>query len=142
MIRELENKELYSLLECHDNEFVPRLKLIVGDLNNYSQKLISYGHNYGYFDDDNNCIGFICFYANNVNTGAYVSLIFVNSSARKLGIGRSLLGFASELAFTRGMKKIRLEVFKTNESAIKFYINNGFIKSKVLSESILMTKAI
>jgi ribosomal protein S18 acetylase RimI-like enzyme len=142
MIRELDNKELYYLLEYHDSEFVPRLKFIAGDLDIYSQKLISYGHNYGYFDDNNNCIGFICFYANKINTGAYVSLIFVNSSARNLGIGRSLLDFTSDFAFIRGMKKICLEVYKTNESAIKFYIKNGFIKSKTLSKSFLMTKDI
>ena len=52
--------------------------------------------------------------------------IVVAKSARRKGIGRSLLGAVAAWALAKGAQKVELEVRASNESAIAFYLSAGF----------------
>ena len=59
-------------------------------------------------------------------TYGYLETIAVASSYRRRGIGKSLLQKAELWAKSKGAEKIQLGVWEFNESAIRFYENNGY----------------
>ncbi len=54
--------------------------------------------------------------------------IFVSENYQKRGIGGKLLGEVEKILVERGVRKIFLEVRKSNKKAISFYEKNGFVK--------------
>lgn len=57
---------------------------------------------------------------------ARILLMAVRPEYRNRGIGRSMLAEFTERCFGKGLKAINLEVRITNDSAIRFYRNQGF----------------
>lgn len=57
---------------------------------------------------------------------ARILLMAVKPAYRNQGIGRSMLAEFTERCFARGLKAINLEVRIANDSAIRFYKNQGF----------------
>ena len=71
--------------------------------------------------ENNNLIGSVGCYRNEVDD------LFVCPSYMKKGYGRKLLVWAMNHIKAQGHKKIVLHVTEWNESAIKMYLNEGFI---------------
>ena len=59
-------------------------------------------------------------------TFLFVEDLCVDEAARGLGAGRLLLQAVRELAKSRGIEKIELNVWECNEGALKFYERLGF----------------
>lgn len=55
-----------------------------------------------------------------------LNYIWVDESYRRVGIGESLLHYLIELAVTKNIDNISLEVKCSNEPAISLYLKNGF----------------
>ena len=55
-----------------------------------------------------------------------IFLIYVDPLYRRQGIGRALMGHAQEWAKDRGYTQIGLQVFTTNQPAIKLYQQLGY----------------
>lgn len=69
-------------------------------------------------------IGFISMLDN------YLAALFVDVSFQNNGVGRELLRFIQDQR-----EDIQLKVYKENSSALRFYLNNGFvIKEKLIDE--------
>lgn len=71
--------------------------------------------------------GYLAMYANDYTQYyAYVTSIAVSPNYQQSGIGQAMIDKAIETAIQLGMKKIRLEVENSNETAIHFYSKNFF----------------
>jgi ribosomal-protein-alanine N-acetyltransferase len=75
---------------------------------------------------DHTLVGFLIGIKTTKNT-ARILMLSVNNNNRKQGIGSALLKkFLSEMK-NHEIKQVELEMRTTNESALKFYIKQGFI---------------
>lgn len=102
------------------------LEKITG-LEEYVQKVLTFGHMY-VIKKESVTKGFIIFYSNDMQSyTAYVSLIVVSKEYRRQNVGTKLLDICETVAKNGGMKYIRLEVDRDNDSARRFYENLGFV---------------
>jgi ribosomal protein S18 acetylase RimI-like enzyme len=78
-------------------------------------------------EDSGKIVGILLGYANDSATkNAYIGTLGVLEEYRSRGIGKSLVNYMKELSRSYGMERICLFTHKSNEPAIRFYINNGF----------------
>ena len=115
-------RQLMRNLVYYNDYFSITLSERVGDLEEYAKKLYDKALNFEIIDKDNKNLGMISFYANDfVENIAFLTLIVVNKKNSNVGIGSNLIAFAEEYCKNKGMKKLKLEVLKNNENALKFY---------------------
>jgi len=103
----------------------PDLKTRVYDLKDYAKKLIEKG-NFFIAKENENVLGLVAFYSNNIDMGGYISLIGVSEIFQGRGIGKILLNEAIKIMIKDGMNKLKLEVNKSNINAQEFYKHMGF----------------
>ena len=85
--------------------------------------------------DGDEPVGLAVIYANDLESRmAYVTMFGVKDEYGRRGIGRKLMAACEELALSRGMDRIRLEVLDSNERAVRFYEKNGFVRTGACSE--------
>jgi ribosomal protein S18 acetylase RimI-like enzyme len=73
------------------------------------------------------CRGFVAFYCNDESTKqAFITLALVDPRDRGIGIGRTLVACALDLARRRGFRSCRLEVAQRNDTADELYLSLGF----------------
>ncbi|GEM_PF-1043864 len=76
-------------------------------------------------------LAFSAFYANDTRAQtAYLSLIAVNENFRRQHLGQQILDQTIKIARSYGMKTIKLEVYRQNINAIRFYEKNGFRRAE------------
>ena len=68
--------------------------------------------------------------------------LFVEDSARRSGLGRSLVEFAIERAEERGCRRIELDVSDANEAGISLYQSLGFVAKSAPSSDLLLGRRI
>ncbi len=74
-------------------------------------------------------LGYIAFYANDsVAYTAYITLLAVDNEYQNQGVGHKLIKACEYYSKKNKMKYIKLEVKKYNETAIRFYDKNGFVR--------------
>jgi len=59
---------------------------------------------------------------------AYLGFMYVDPRYRGLGVNRKIIEALSSWSASRGITELRLDVYQTNESAIKAYEKAGFIR--------------
>ena len=80
-------------------------------------------------------VGLAVMYANDLRTrAAYITLFGVKDEYSRRGVGQMLLDACAELALSRGMDRIRLEVTDSNERAVRFYTKHGFVRTGACGE--------
>ena len=85
--------------------------------------------------DGDEPVGLAAIYANDLETRmAYITMFGVKDEYGRSGIGGKIMDACAELALSRGMDRIRLEVLDSNERAIRFYTKNGFIRTGACRE--------
>jgi ribosomal protein S18 acetylase RimI-like enzyme len=57
---------------------------------------------------------------------------------RRIGLGEALLRTGLEWSRAQGIRKVRLGVFATNESAIALYKKLGFVEEGRLNEEVIL----
>lgn len=126
MINKLGKEEIKKILLEFDTCFVPPISSRDIDLDLYCEKL--YNNAIFILEKDNEKnIGFISMYVNDKKSRiAYLIFLAVHENYRKLGLGKELIDKAEKTAIDNRMKKIKLEVKKSNINAIKFYERNGY----------------
>src|SRR5690606_1922294 len=88
-------------------------------------------------------LGFVFFYCNSESKDfSYITLIATSNAARGQGIGYSLVNQVLFLSKQRGYRACRLEVRKSNKSALAFYERMGFQIIEDRSEKFLMSVAV
>ena len=104
----------------------PHLIEKIDNLDSYADKLSRFAEVYCAYKDDR-MFGLLVLYANDIeNKKAYITLIGVKKDFEHMGLGTYLLNEAMNIARTRGMKHIKLEVDNDNLHAVEFYERNGF----------------
>lgn len=74
-------------------------------------------------------MGFIATYINDLDTKiAYITLFAVHKEYRNKKIGSTLIDYVIKVAKEKQMSELKLEVKKSNNVAMNFYINKGFIQ--------------
>ena len=141
-IRIIKNiKIIFNILKEFDSNFNPTISSLVGNLKQYSEKLYNNGITIALFDN-NNIVGFASFYCNDNETQtAYLTQICIKSFYKSKGYGTYLLKKCEEISINNNIKKMRLEVYKSNEAAISFYKKNGYrIETSSKTSSVYMIK--
>jgi ribosomal protein S18 acetylase RimI-like enzyme len=78
-------------------------------------------------EEDGKAVGYVLArYGDHGPTTVYVSDLWVDSTARRGGIGRELMRRVSEAAIARGSTHVVLDVDSNNRDAIAFYEHLGF----------------
>lgn len=109
------------LLKKYNNSFEPPLDASI-DIYSYAEKLSKNS----YFVLSNEGLnGFISYYLNIDNSYAYISLIVVDNSLQNKGIAQKMID-ALIKSIPPKIKRIKLEVLKNNDKAMKFYKKNNF----------------
>ncbi len=73
-----------------------------------------------------------------IDCNAFISMLAVLPAYRKNGIGKIMVDWIIENAKQQGMRRVRLQVDKDNESAIKFYKRNEFVVAEIKADSYYM----
>ena len=118
------NADIEGVLDSFQNE-LPSLRDNDEFRSKMALKLAEYAH-FLVVKKDDEIVGFVAVYANDVLTRtAYISFIAVNSMYRGKGVGKLLFDKACELAIKNDMLYLKLEVNKSNNNAIAFYVKMG-----------------
>ena len=134
-----ELKDIKEILEQFKND-LPSLMEGKVNIDTFSQKLHQFGRMCVY-EDLGVTKGFAAYYANDeVKNIAYLSMIAVKRLYRREHIGTQLLCFVEKKSCLAGMKFLRLEVNKLNDSAIRFYKRHQYSITEETTESYYMTK--
>ena len=138
-----------------NNDFISLIKYFKGIDNNYSRVLgnnssfdnycekLSKNAEIFYLELENEKIGILAFYANNVESKrAYISSISVLSKYYGYGFGKKLLEFL--VAYLKKIKfiEIELEVQINNFKAISFYRKFGFMEIARKDNFLIMRKEV
>lgn len=88
-------------------------------------------------------LGFVFFYCNSESKDfSYITLISTSNAARGQGVGYSLVNQVLFLSKQRGYTACRLEVRKSNKSALAFYERMGFQIIEDRNDRFLMSMAV
>lgn len=140
--RILEGSEIKMVLNTFDKSFPRTLSSRIGNLSDYANKL-SENAIIIVAEDNGSVIGFAAMYANDsVLKQAFLSQIAVSIEYIGKNIGKLLLEACEKLAIENGMKMLRLEVDKTNERAINFYIKYRYVTEITNDISCIMVKSL
>ena len=83
-------------------------------------------------EDNGEPAGFFCYSVNAESNVGFFKFIIINSEKRGMGYGQRMLKLALRYAFEiTGVKAVRLNVFKENESACRCYEKAGFSEKSV-----------
>ena len=113
----------------------------LSDIQLYIEKLSQYAYFAEWIENSKVC-AFVAYYLNDVLQQLYVSLIAVDNSYQRRGIGYGLIQKLVVIARRRSYGSIALEVDKENSSAYQFYVKLGFLKEEDRGKKLLMIKAI
>ena len=133
-------KEVTKLIMDFSHEFAPPL-LQLSDIQLYIEKLSQYAYFAEWIENSKVC-AFVAYYLNDVLQQLYVSLIAVDNSYQRRGIGYGLIQKLVVIARRRSYGSIALEVDKENSSAYQFSVKLGFLKEEDRGKKLLMIKAI
>ncbi|RKD23112.1 hypothetical protein BEP19_12885 [Ammoniphilus oxalaticus] len=127
IIRLETSEEICNVLTSFDYVFQPSISQRIENLNQYAQKLKDNALVYAAKDTNNQIIGFVVFYVNDMETKTgYVTFLAVQPYARRRKLGEKLLDFCINESRENEMSSLKLEVRKHNEKAIRLYEKNGF----------------
>lgn len=133
-------KNLFELIKEINNEFDGQL--INEDIEMYVDKLLKNAEIILHYSN-NVLVGCLAFYANDhINKKAFISFIGIKNTHRDKGLGMILLTSSMLYLKKNNFNEYGLEVIKKNENAIKFYLNQGFIKKEDRIDRIFMVKEI
>lgn len=141
MLRQVTSQEkIHSILTA----FTPYLNSLKSGSIQKEQIAIKF-HNYGIvleIEEKDSTIAFAAFYCNDeISKLAFLSMIAVLPCARQCGYGKLLMNEVVKIARGHGMEHLKLEVRKTNLSAINFYKSLGFhMLNEERTQSLFMQK--
>ena len=85
---------------------------------------------------NNETVGFAAYYRNDAATKtAYISVVVIDPEYRGMGLGTEIIKNVIDDCDKNGYERIRLEVDKNNQKAIRLYQKFGFKKVEEKSEN-------
>tara|TARA_R110002051_G_scaffold238375_2_gene299115 strand:+ start:6253 stop:6717 length:465 start_codon:yes stop_codon:yes gene_type:complete len=128
--------DIRSHLERCNHLFKPALSSYI-NLDEYSMKLFEQSIRYEIFYDLD-LIGLVAIYHNS-NVG-YISNFSLEQSFIGKGFSNDLMLACLDASINKKLESIRLEVFKENTRAVKFYAKHGFIVEKENNKVFILVK--
>lgn len=119
-----------------DEVFIPHLTGRV-NIAEYAEKLADKARIVYACENGGDC-GHCAFYVNTQEGSAYITSIAIKPVCQRQGIGQKLVECMKKQCFDMGIKFIRLEVYQTNENAIRFYQRMGYEKRTCDGDWIMM----
>lgn len=130
---------IFEFLSKVDKDFEPALSSNL-NLKEYSKKIASKASLFTNFKNGN-LLGLCAVYAtDNVNYQAYLTMLAVDPCYRGLGIAKRLIVEMEEKLSFKGFESVKLEVYKTNQSAYLLYSNHGYKIVEEVDTSYFMQK--
>lgn len=129
-------KEMERILLYLDPYIVPRLSGRV-NIENYARKLATYADIFN-LEIEGKVVGNLAIYLNSEE--GFLTSIAICPEYQGLGYGRELWERAQELAINKKITAVCLEVYTSNISAKRFYLNRGFQIQKKENDWIRMKK--
>lgn len=80
-------------------------------------------------------VGF-CVASNKISSAYYIHLIFLTETIRGKNIGTKMIKHASDIALSKGLKRIELRCPESNKGGLQFYNKAGFTVKQVLKDQI------
>ena len=138
-------EDVIDFVKDIDNQFPIKLSTLV-NIKEYIYKLFLNGKII-FAEIENKIIGICAGYMNDeINKNAFISILGTDLNYRKQGIATKMLELYTEECKRKSMKRIFLETYKENNSALKFYNKEGFIilkdKKANIKDSICLMKEI
>jgi len=129
--------EIFShLKECNEN-FTPPLDDRV-NIEEYAKKIFDKSVTFEAWQDQL-LVGFIAAYFNdNFSGSAFITNVSIVRNFMRLGIASRLLNLCIGYASQNNFKKLKLEVNRHNNSAIRLYDRLGFVSYKTNEDTLLM----
>lgn len=135
-----DSREKRTVIELCDRAFsrplasMPNKEEIIDKIDRYAAFFTAY--------DGEDVVGYAAIYANDtVSLTAYITMLGVVEEMRGRHVGSALMQSCIDEAVTSGMRRIRLEVLKSDTIPIAFYEHWGFLFEKdCTNESIYMLK--
>ncbi|KAB7675696.1 GNAT family N-acetyltransferase [Plesiomonas shigelloides] len=122
---EVNHSLIYQLLIKVDSDFNPPLSLSL-DLDEYSKKIASKAILFTCFNDKS-IIALCAIYATDKKySQAYLTLLAVDPAFRGVGLAKKLMSEMEAYVLDAGFKYVKLEVYKTNISALSMYRRLGY----------------
>lgn len=69
-------------------------------------------------------VGYLCFHAQ--SSDIHISLLIINQNLKSMGLGKKAMLKIHAQAFKENFKTVSLSSFKTNKTAIEFYLKLGY----------------
>jgi GNAT superfamily N-acetyltransferase len=114
-----------KFIKRYDSSFKPSISRQV-EITEYVEKVFSQGHFFG-IKSDKSIEGLIGFYCNDEESKrGYITYLSVGKKLRGKGVGKTLVTKCTEKCEVEGMKKLRVQTWSDNKSAINLYKSKGF----------------
>lgn len=131
--------EVYRLLKDKSGAFTPPICDVM-NIEIYANKLAEHA-NFLICRDDIETVGFTAYYKNENVSQLYVTLVCVDETWQRSGLGTMMFSKLAGLS-TDGWHSIGLEVNKHNIKGLNFYIKQGFLIEEDRDKKYLMKKKI
>lgn len=129
-------EELITLLKIYKTELA-----LSDSIAEYVDKICERANIISFYDK--NIIAFIAFYCNDIRKEkAFITMILVDSTCQKKGLGQMLLDAAILQLKYNNFKSLSLEVLQQNKNAIKFYKRNKFKEVSKRGNYLIMKKSL
>lgn len=126
-----ERPRLEAFLMLSDGWTTPALSQRV-DLSSFAEKILQNGTAFMAVTAVNRDIGVAAFYSNeSIRHRAYLTHLAVNPEYQNRGVGKALLDETREFSKSKGMTSMLLEVYRSNETARRFYASCGFTETEI-----------
>lgn len=129
--------EIENHLKCCSSYFKPPLDSYVS-IKDYALKIRSRGLTFEAWHE-NQLVGLIAIYTNNENKSIFITNVSVERTFSHQNVAKNLMKKCIKFARSDSFKSIHLEVFKINQSAIRFYKSFNFIISGIKKKTIIMS---
>ncbi len=85
---------------------------------------------------DGRVVGYVYFKITETAFGrsGVINHVFVDEEYRKIGLGQKLMGIAEDYLKSRGLKRIRVTITKTNEPSLRMCRRLGYSEKRVVME--------
>lgn len=134
------SSDVFNLLK--ELSIEPHGSFLPNNISRYANKILSKATLVNEFDN-HQLVGFLAFYANNVeNKIAYLSVIVIDKNYRRMGLARKLLTKAVEMINNLDFKYFDLHVSESNNQAIDLYTAHNFKIVDKLDGKLLMRKTL
>ena len=97
---------------------------------------IKAGYHYFLIQSDNQSLAYVAVLPSTQQKSLHISKLYVAITQQRQGLGTKIITFIENHSRQQNLHKLWLTVNRHNQTAIKFYLQNGFVKTDFLVQDI------